>query len=112
MAAVRPAFHAVDDVRETGAAFGEIRRIDLRDIPETSDFGSRTRTCDERLHLLGREILRFVDDEILVDERASAHEVERLHFDARPYEIARSCASPFAGFVIRLVEHVEVVLER
>src|SRR5215210_4755134 len=75
VAAVGPTLHAIDDVSQARAAFGQIRRIDLRDVAETNDFGTRTGARDQRLHLLGREILGFVDDQVLVDERAPAHEI-------------------------------------
>src|SRR5581483_2499560 len=63
---VRPALHAVDDVGEARAALGQVRRVDLRDVAEAHDLGSRPRARDQRLHLLGRQVLRLVDHEILV----------------------------------------------
>src|SRR5665213_1466866 len=108
---MRPSLEAVDDIREPGAPFGEVGRVDLRDIAEAHDLGAGSGACDQRLHLLGRQVRRFVDDQELVDERAPAHEVEALDLDPRADEIARGGASPFAGFVVGLVEHVEVVLQ-
>src|SRR5581483_5575755 len=63
---VRPALHAIDDVGEARAALGQVRRVDLRDVAQAHDLGSRPRARDQRLHLLGRQVLRLVDHEILV----------------------------------------------
>src|SRR5208282_5948381 len=74
MAAVRPALEAVDDVGEPRAPLGEVRRVDLRDVAKAYDLGARSGARDQRLHLLGRKVLRLVDDKELVDEGAAAHE--------------------------------------
>src|SRR5215471_8967112 len=76
MARMRPAFKAIHDICNAGTAFGEIRRVDLRDVAEAYHFRPRARARDERFHLLGRQVLRFVDDQELVDEGAPAHEVQ------------------------------------
>src|SRR5215471_21705212 len=60
---VRPALHAVDDVGEARAALGQVRRVDLRDVAQAYDLGAGPRARDQRLHLLGREVLRLVEDE-------------------------------------------------
>src|SRR3954471_21505250 len=109
---VRPVLHAVDHVGEARAALGEVGRVDLRDVAEADDLGAGARARDERLHLLGRQVLRLVDDQPLVDERAPAHEVERLDLDPRAHKVPRRRASPFAARLVGSVEHVEVVLER
>src|SRR5665213_4534589 len=83
MPRMHPSLEAVDDIRETGASFGEVGRVDLRDIAEAHDLGAGTCARDQRLHLLGRQVLRFVDDQELVDERTPAHEVEALDLDPR-----------------------------
>src|SRR5258708_11637867 len=44
------------------AAFGEVRRVDLRQVAQADDLGAGAGPRDQRLHLLGREVLRLVDD--------------------------------------------------
>ncbi len=107
-----PALEAIDDVGEARRALGEVRRVDLRDVAEADHLGAGTGARDERLHLLGREVLRLVDDEVLVDEGAPAHEVQALHLDAVAYEVRSGGAAPVACLVVGAHEDVEVVLER
>src|SRR5882762_10217060 len=109
---VRPAFHAVHDIGQAGAALGEIGGIDLRDVAQAHDLGAGARAGDKGLHLLGRQVLRLVDDEVLVDEGAPAHEIQRLDLDPGADQVARGGAAPFARVVVGLVENVEIVLER
>src|SRR5882672_698417 len=112
MPGVRPVLHAVDDVGEAGAAFGEVGRVDLRDVAQAHHLGAGAGARHQRLHLLRRQVLRLVDDQPLVHEGAAAHEVERLHLDARAHQIARRGAAPLAARLVGDVEDVEVVLER
>src|SRR5262249_37200530 len=70
MARVRPALEAIDDVRDARAALGQVWRVDLRDVAEAHDLRTGSRACHHCLHLLGRQVLRLVDDQELVDERA------------------------------------------
>jgi hypothetical protein len=78
MPAVIPALEAINNVSQPRTPLREIRRIDLRDIPQAHHFRARPRPRDQRLHLLRRQILRFIDDQELVDEGPATHEVERL----------------------------------
>ena len=55
--------------------------------------------------------MRFVDHQIFVEKRATAHEVKRLDLDAGADQIARGGATPLAGGVIGFIEHVEVIFE-
>src|SRR5688500_8678690 len=109
---VAPVLHAVDDVGEAGGALGEVWRVDLRDVAEAHHLGAGAGARHERLHLLRRQILRLVDDQPLVHERASAHEIQRFHLDARAHQVARRGAPPFAARLVGGVQDVEVVLER
>src|SRR5688572_4664804 len=109
---VGPVLHAIDDVGEARAAFGEVRRVDLRDVAQAHHLRARPGARHQRLHLLGREVLRLVDDQPLVDEGAPAHEVERLDLDARAHQVPRRRAPPLAARLVGGVEDIEVVLER
>src|SRR3569623_764136 len=111
MAVVRPALEMVHHVGEAGTAFGEVGRVDLGNVAQAHHLGAGAGTGDQRLHLLGREVLRLVDDEELVEEGAAAHEVERLHFYPGTDQVLRGSASPFAGIVVALVQYVEVVFQ-
>ena len=82
VAAVRPAFEPIHHIGQSRATFREVRRVDLRDVTHTHHFGAGTGAGDECLHLLRRQVLRLVDDEVLIEESATAHEVERLDLDA------------------------------
>ena len=77
MTGVLPALEAVDHVSQAGTALGQVRRIDLSDIPEADDLGAGSGPGDQGLHLLGRQVLRLVDDQEFLQEGAAAHEVER-----------------------------------
>ena len=83
----------------------------MRDIAEENDLGARTGARDQRLDLFRRQVLRFVDDQELVDEGAAAHEVERLDLDPRADQVLRRGAPPFAAVGVGLVQHLEVVVE-
>src|SRR3569832_1001079 len=87
MAVVRPALEMVHHVGEAGTAFGEVGRIDLGNVAQAHHLGTWAGTGDQRLHLLGREVLRLVDDEKFVEEGTAAHEVERLDLDARTDQV-------------------------
>src|SRR5258706_9109639 len=108
---VRPAFHAVHDIGQSGAALGEVGRVDLRDIAQAHHLGAGAGAGDQSLHLLGGQVLRFVEDEVLVDEGAATHEIERLDLDSRADQVARGGPAPLARLVVGLVENVEIVLE-
>jgi hypothetical protein len=51
-------------------------------LPEAHDLGAGTRAGHQRLHLLRREVLRFVEDDVAIQEGAAAHEVQRTDLDA------------------------------
>src|SRR5689334_121767 len=51
VAAVRPALEAIDDIGQAGAALGQVRRVDLRDIAQADDLGAGPGPGDQRLHL-------------------------------------------------------------
>ena len=76
MTIVGPALEAVDNVSQTGTAFGQVGRVDLRDIAETNDLGPGAGTRNQGFHLLGRQILSLVDNEEFVQKGATAHEVQ------------------------------------
>jgi hypothetical protein len=43
VAAVGPALEAVDHIRQAAGTFGEVRRVDLRDVAEAKDLGAGDR---------------------------------------------------------------------
>jgi propionyl-CoA synthetase len=97
MAAVRPALEAVDRIGQARRAFGEVGRVDLRQVAQADDLGARAGAGDQRLHLLGREVLRLVDEHELVQEGAPAHEVQALDLDLAAHQVVGGGAAPFAG---------------
>ena len=92
-----PPLEAFDDVGEAGASFRQVRRIDLSDVAEADDLRAGTSTRDERFHLFGREILRFVNDDEFLQEGSPAHEAHGLDADAALDEVERSLPAPFAA---------------
>ena len=95
VARVRPTLEAVDHVSQSRATFGEVGRVDLRDVAEANHLGARAGTRHEGLHLLRRQVLGLVDDEELVDEGATTHEVQGLHLDPAADQVHGGSASPF-----------------
>src|SRR5579864_9356684 len=72
MPGMGPAAEAVHGVGEAGGHLGEIGAVDLRDVAETGELGTGTGARDQRLHLLGRQVLRLIEDQEAVDEGAAA----------------------------------------
>ncbi|ENO78878.1 dehydrogenase [Thauera sp. 63] len=107
-----PALEAVDDEGEARRALREVGRVDLRDVAHADDLGAGAGAGDQGLHLLGRQVLRLVDDQELVQEGAAAHEVQALDLDAAADQVAGGGTAPVTAFARGAVEHVEVVLER
>ena len=105
-----PSFESVNDVCQTGRAFRQVRRIDLSDVPHTNDLGAGARTGDQGLHLFGREVLCFVDDHELVQERATAHEAHALDLDAASDQIVRGASTPVVA-AFDLIEHFKVIFQ-
>ena len=110
MPAVLPALEALHHVGEARRGLGEVGRVDLGNVAQTDHLGAGARAGGQRLHLLGREVLRLVDDQVLVVEGAAAHEGHRLHPDARADEVGRRGTPPFATGTAA-VEHLQVVFQ-
>src|SRR5688572_23340432 len=108
VARVLPAAEAVDDVGQSGRRLGEVGRVDLRDVAEAHELGAGPCARDESLHLLRREVLRLVEDQVAVQEGAAAHEVERADLDAVTQQVLGRGAAPAAAF-LALGQHLEVV---
>src|SRR6185437_11787152 len=108
---VGPAAEAVDGVGESGGHLREVRGVDLRDVAEAGELGAGPGARDQRLHLLGREVLRLVQDQEAVEEGAAAHEVERADLDAVAQQVIGRGTTPVAA-LLRAGEHLEVVHER
>ena len=76
MPAVLPLLEAVHDVGQTGGSFRQIGRVDLGDVAEADDLAAGAGAGDEGLDLVRAQVLRLVDDEEFLQERAAAHEVQ------------------------------------
>ena len=63
------------------AAFGATRQVNLGDIAGDHRLGAKSDAREEHFHLLGRGVLRFVEDDEGVVKRASPHVGERRHFN-------------------------------
>src|SRR5205814_3821786 len=60
---------------ETGRLFS--RQVDLRDVARDNDLRAEAETSEEHLHLLRARVLRLVQNDERVVQRAPAHERER-----------------------------------
>ena len=78
-----PSLETIDDVGEARTAFGEVRRIDLCDVAKADHLGTRSGARYQGLHLLWRQVLRLVEDQVARQEGAAAHEVHRTDLDPR-----------------------------
>src|SRR5205085_10417053 len=55
--------------------------VDLKGVAGENDLGSLAAAGDDRLHFVRREVLRLVDDEILMRQAPAADVGERLDLD-------------------------------
>ena len=62
------------------------REVDLRDVAGDHRLGAEADAGQEHLHLLGRRVLRLVEDDERVVERAAAHVGERRDLDRAALE--------------------------
>ena len=101
----RDAAHAVEDARGLDeAALLPAREVDLRDVAGDHGLGAEADAGEEHLHLLGRRVLRFVEDDERVVERAAAHVRERRDLDRGALEEL--------GHLVEAHEVVQRVVER
>jgi hypothetical protein len=82
----REAVDARQHLLETDQAATTVGHVDLSDIAGHDDLGSEPDPGQEHLHLLGRRVLRFVEDDEAVVQRSPAHERERRDFDGSTLE--------------------------
>ena len=106
-----PALEALDHIGQAGRCLGEVGRVDLGDVAQADDLGPRACPGGQRLHLLGREVLCLVDDQVLVVEGAAAHERHGFDADARADQVGGGRPAPFAAGAA-LVQHLQVVFQR
>ena len=69
------------------------RQVDLRDVAGDHRLRSEAEARQEHLHLLGGGVLRFVEDDERVVERAAAHERDRRDLDRAALDVARDAFS-------------------
>ena len=82
----REVVDAVEDAahREQARAAAALGQVDLGDVTGDDDLRAEAEPGEEHLHLLGRGVLRLVEDDERVVERAAAHERERRDLDGAP----------------------------
>src|SRR6478672_2230595 len=106
--AVRPRLEAVDGVSEARRGLGEVGRVDLFDIAQADDLGAGTGAGDQGLHLLGRQVLRLVEDEVARQEGTPTHEVHRPDLDPRRQQVVGRRAAPGTAVLV-VGQHFQVV---
>src|SRR5690606_8774570 len=76
------ALHVGQDLaRMDEAGLAALWQVDLRHVARDHRLGAEAEAGEKHLHLLGRGVLRLVEDDEGVVERPAAHEGERRHFD-------------------------------
>ena len=86
------------------------RQVDLRDVARDDGLGAEAEAREEHLHLLDGGVLRLVEDDERVVERAAAHERERRHFDDLALDVARDAVETH-HFVERVVHRPQVRID-
>src|SRR5690606_41986873 len=66
------------EVGQPGTGGRQVRRIDLRQVPQADHLGASTGTGDDGFHLVRGEVLAFVDQDQTLLETAPANVVERF----------------------------------
>ena len=98
----RPSIRSRPD--QPAAAAGH---VDLGGVAGDDRLGAEADAGEEHLHLLGRGVLRLVEDDEAVVERAAAHEGQRRHLDRLALEQALR-ALGLDHVVERVVERAQV----
>ena len=63
------------------------RKVDLGDVARDDDLRAEAEPRQEHLHLLGRGVLRLVEDDEAVVQRTAAHERERCDLDRSALDV-------------------------
>ena len=79
---VDPGEHPLE-AEQAALAVGD---VDLRGVAGDDDLRAEADAGEEHLHLLGRGVLRLVEDDEAVVQRAAAHERERRDLDGLAFE--------------------------
>ena len=91
----RETAHAPEDALALDeAALLAAREVDLRDVAGDHRLRAEADSGQEHLHLLGRRVLRFVEDDERMVQRAAAHVGERRNFDGVALEQLGSLVEP------------------
>ena len=91
-----------------------MRQINLRDVPRNHRLGIAAKAGEKHLHLLHGGVLRLVEDDKGIVERAAAHVGERRHFNGAPFHIllkALAAQHVKQGVVERAQVGVDLALE-
>lgn len=81
MTGMCPVLETIDGIRQPRGGFCQVRGINLLHIAEADNLGAWSCSRDERLHLLGRDVLCFINDQKSIEECSASHEVQRPYFD-------------------------------
>ncbi len=107
----RDAAHAGEDaVGFDEPALLAAREVDLRHVAGDDGLGAEADAGQEHLHLLGRRVLRLVQDDERVVERAPAHVRERGDLDRAALEELAGLVEPHE-VVQRVVERAQVGID-
>ena len=79
-------FDAFKNAAHTLEAGIAVRQVDLGHVTRDNHFRIKAQTRKEHLHLLRRGVLRFVENDEAIVERATSHECERRDFDNAAFD--------------------------
>ena len=116
----------LESVRGDGEAVGravDVRVVDLERVAGEDNLRALSATRDDRLHLVRRQVLRLVDDQVLVRQAAAANVRERLDLKLAAVEQIDEVAIAGAAAALRFlvlravlgagrIEELEVVEDR
>ena len=98
-----PRQHLLEPEQTTAAAL----HVDLGDVAGDDDLRPEADAREEHLHLLGRRVLRLVEDDEAAVQRAPAHEGQRRDLDGSPFEQPLR-ALGFEHVVERVVQRTKI----
>jgi hypothetical protein len=106
------ALEALGDHAETVRGVIDVGVVDLLRVAREHDLGALTAARDDGLHLVGRQVLRLVDDQELVRQAAATDVREGLDLDGAALEqLEKAAPTRRLGAALREQE-LEVVEDR
>ena len=109
---MRPVAEPLYDSGHAASVGGKVGSVDLANVTQTDNLGIAPGACQQRLELLGGEVLCFVNDQKGIVESPSPHEAGGTDLHAGADQAARGILAP-AGTAVMLIAQqvVHVVMK-